>query len=154
MNYIKIYKENKSKKDKKFLSETCKYFTDFFIIDEIVREFLEDRIPDTTRVTKSLKKLCLIDENTVFLPFEEITDILNFSIFTEREQIKNKIQNEKFGGISKLTNVMINGVNEESYENSQEVYKVDEIKKFIVEKSNKITEDVSEKNQDIIVSFI
>ena len=53
MNYIKIYKENKSKKDKKFLSETCKYFTDFFIIDEIVREFLEDRIPDTTRVTKS-----------------------------------------------------------------------------------------------------
>ena len=154
MNYIKIYKENKSKKDKKFLSETCKYFTNSFIIDEIVREFLENRIPDTTRVTKNLKKLCLIDENTVFLPFEEITDILNFSIFTEKEQIMNKIQNEKFGGISKLTSVMVNGVTEESYENSEEVYQVDEIKRFIVEKSNQITEDVSEKNQDIVVSFI
>jgi hypothetical protein len=153
MNYLKLYKSNKKTNDLNFLTKTCEYFLNDYLSSEVVKEFLGDKIPNEDSVMKSIKKLCKFDENTVFIPHQEIKDIVNFSIFTEREDILNQILEKSFEKKHKLSNILKKGIHENTYVNKEEIYQDSEIRDFIIKKSKNITNDVSEKDGYIIVSF-
>ena len=153
MNYLKLYKSDQKPKEIKFLTETCKYFIHDYLSNEIMKKFLANKITNQESVINSIKNVCIFEENRVFIPHNEIRDIINFSIFTEREEVLIQILEKKFGEKFKLSNILEGGIDENTYKNVEELYESNEILDFILEKSKNVSGDVFEKNDFIVVSF-
>jgi hypothetical protein len=161
MNLLEVYKGNYSYvslKEKgytieKFLSETCKYFFSKQLFPKIEKRFLDNKVPNSKAILEKIKNISKVEENTITISPSEITDIINFSIFMERDQmIKENLSKKEFK-ISKMSDVLVNGIEEEIYENEEKDYSEDQIKKFIIKTSKEITNYVSEKNGNIIITF-
>ena len=152
VNYLDLYKKGSHQNDD-FLSKTCKFFLEKKLLESIKKEFIEDRIPDEDRIINKLKKVCILEGNTLYVPYEEITDIINLSIFVEREQALKSILENKITKINTLSNVMENGIQSENYENNDSVFTVESVREFILESCKPFTKDVAEKNEKIVVTF-
>jgi hypothetical protein len=153
MNYLKLYKSDQQPKEIKFLTETCKYFVNDYLSNQIIKEFLGDKVPNEESVIKSIKNICIFEENRVFIPYNEVRNIINFSIFTEREEVLTQILENKFGNKFKLSNILESGISDDTYKNIEELYESDEVLNFILEKSQSVSDDVFEKNDFVVVSF-
>lgn len=153
MNYLKLYKDDQKPKESKFLTETCKYFINDYLSNEILKEFIGSKVPNEEIVIKSMKNVCILEENQVFIPYEEIRDIINFSIYTEREEVLKQILEKKFEKKNKLSNILDEGWYENTYKNVEELYETEEILSFILKKSQSVSDDVFQKNDYIIVTF-
>jgi len=162
MNLLEAYKGNHSKtifvekgwSIEKFLNETCKYFFNNHLFPKIGKKFLDKKVPDSNRVLEKVKSVCFIDGNSLRISPSEITDIINFSIFMEREQnIQESIDSKEYK-INKFSDVLESGIQEEIYENEESDYSEEDIKEFIIKTSKEITNDVSEKNGNIIITFV
>jgi hypothetical protein len=153
MNYLKLYKSDQQPKEIKFLTETCKYFVNDYLSNQIIKEFLGDKVPNEESVIKSIKNICIFEENRVFIPYNEVRNIINFSIFTEREEVLIQILENKFGNKFKLSNILESGISDDTYKNIEELYESDEVLNFILEKSQSVSDDVFEKNDFVVVSF-
>lgn len=153
MNYLKLYKSDQQPKEIKFLTETCKYFVNDYLSNQIIKEFLGDKVPNEESVIKSIKNICIFEENRVFIPYNEVRNIINFSIFTEREEVLIQILENKFGNKFKLSNILESGISDDTYKNIEELYESDEVLNFILEKSQSVSDNVFEKNDFVVVSF-
>ena len=138
---------------KSIIEPKVNFFLEKKLLESIKKEFIEDRIPDEDRIINKLKKVCILEGNTLYVPYEEITDIINLSIFVEREQALKSILENKITKINTLSNVMENGIQSENYENNDSVFTVESVRKFILESCKPFTKDVAEKNEKIVVTF-
>jgi hypothetical protein len=161
MNLLEVYKSNYSYvslKEKgytieKFLSETCKYFFNKQLFPKIEKRFLDNKVPNSKIILEKIKNISKVEENSITISPSEIADIINFSIFMERDQMIQENLSKKEFKISKISDVLVNGIEEEIYENEEKDYSEDQIKQFIIKTSKEITNDVSEKNGNIIITF-
>ena len=88
VNLLEAYRRNYSDSilkengytTEKFLSETSKYFFNNHIFKLISEKFLDKKVPNPSKVLEKIKKISYLEHNTILLPFNEITDIINFSI--------------------------------------------------------------------------
>ena len=133
--------------------ETSKYFFNNHIFKLISEKFLDKKVPNPSKVLEKIKKISYLEHNTILLPFNEITDIINFSIYTEKEQMINKSASEKEFKIHKISEVMENGIEEEIYENEESVYSEKEVRNFIIDSAKKVTSDVTLRNENIVITF-
>ena len=65
----------------------------------------------------------------------------------------NKSISEKEFKIHKISEVMVNGIEEETYENEETVYSEEEVRSFIIDSAKKVTSDVTTKNENIVITF-
>jgi len=151
-DYLKLYKTN-SVKNEKFLSETCNFFLEKKLIPKINEKFIIGNIPSSDRTVNKLNKLCVIDGNMIYIPYEEMTDIINFSIFVERQQFIDSTNEKKVSKINTFSELLENGINDEVMENKEETFDVEDVKNFIIESSKLFCSDVVEKNQKIVLTF-
>jgi hypothetical protein len=123
------------------------------LFPKIGKKFLDKKVPDSNRILEKIKGVCFIDGNSLRISPSEITDIINFIIFMESEQkIQESIDSKEYK-INKFSDVLESGIQEEIYENEESDYSEEDIKEFIVKTSKDITNDVSEKNGNIIITF-
>lgn len=152
-NYSDSFLKENGYTTEKFLSETSKYFFNIHIFKLISEKFLDNKVPNPSKVLEKIKKISYLEHNTVLLPFSEITNIMNLSIYMEKEQMINKSISEKEFKIHKISEVMVNGIEEETYENEENVYSEEEVRNFIIDSAKKVTSDVTTKNENIVITF-
>ena len=152
-NYSDSFLKQNGYTTEKFLSETSKYFFNNHIFKLISEKFLDNKVPNPSKVLEKIKKISYLEHNTISLPFNEMTDIMNLSIYMEKEQMINKSISEKEFKIHKISEVMENGIDEETYENEENVYSEEEVRNFIIESAKKVTNDVTIKNENIVITF-
>jgi len=152
-NYSDSFLKENGYTTEKFLSETSKYFFNNHIFKLISEKFLDNKVPNPSKVLEKIKKISYLEHNTILLPSNEITDIMNLSIYMEKEQMINKSISEKEFKIHKISEVMVNGIEEETYENEETVYSEEEVRNFIIDSAKKVTNDVTTKNENIVITF-
>jgi hypothetical protein len=152
-NYSESFLKERGYSIEKFLSETSKYFFNNHIFKLISEKFLDDKVPNPNKVLEKIKKISYLEHNTISLPYNEITDIINLSIFVEKEEVINKSASEKEYKIHKISEIFENGLEEEVYENNESVYSVEEVRNFMVDSAKKVTNDVTLKNENIVITF-
>ena len=152
-NYSDSFLKENGYTTEKFLSETSKYFFNNHIFKLISEKFLDNKVPNPSKVLEKIRKISYLEHNTILLPFNQITNIVNLSIYMEKEQMINKLISEKEFKIHKISEVMKSGIEEESYENEEIVYSEEEIRNFIIDSAKKVTSDVTTKNENIVITF-
>jgi len=124
------------------------------LIENIVSKFLKSHSMDMKVSITKIKKLVRIDEDVIILNPEEIIDLVNFNIYTERERIQNENSSQNITEISKLSDFMQSKTVEESFINEENEYTKEELKDYIFKLSNKLSFNVFERNENIIITFI
>jgi hypothetical protein len=88
------------------------------------------------------------------LPIDEITDLINFSIYVEKSQNMKSKEDESSFKIPKMSQIVESGILSESkYVNDEKTFKIEDISKIIVEMSKNYTEDIIEESNQIVISF-
>lgn len=124
------------------------------LLENIVSKFLKNHSMDTKVSITKIKKLVRVDEDVIILNPEEIIDLVNFNIYMERERIQNENLGQNITEISKLSDFMLSKTVEEPFINEENEYTKEELKNYIFELSEKLSFNVLERNENIIITFV
>jgi hypothetical protein len=147
-SYIKkeIFLESK-------LNEVAKSFYDAFLFHRIFDKFLSRSLPSSTNLIEKMKNLSTIDGNSVFIPYDEIVDLINFTLYVESEVKQNTINESKEYKISKFTEIVGSDFEEEIFQNNESTYSQNEVMNFILETTKTCTNNVKVVDKNIIILF-
>jgi hypothetical protein len=162
-SYLKSYKEGLSRDnfelkrlgitEETFLDRTCETFFHKIIFNYLVDK-ISSKLDNSARLVEKMKRLSKIEGNSLVLPIDEITDLINFSIYVEKSQNMKSKEDESSFKIPKMSQIVESGILSESkYVNDEKTFKIEDISKIIVEMSKNYTEDIIEESNQIVISF-
>jgi len=162
-SFINAYKEGLSRNDfelkrlgiteEKFLDKTCESF-----YNNILFNFLSERFSSTftnkLKMVEKMKKISKIEGNSVIIPIEEITDLINFSIYVENAQVEKSEEEKEVFKIQKISEIVDSGISARKTSGSNEkTFNTQQVKKSIIDFSKTFTADVFEESEQIVISF-
>ena len=135
----------------KFLNETIKYFFENCILKNLESNFISNILTNSEKVTSKIAKVCKIDNNSLILPISEICGIINMSLLVESDLAGEKEQ--PIFRIHKMSEVIEVGIEEKSLNSNVVQYDDEEVYEFIKSIYKNYTEDIVQKNDNLIITF-
>lgn len=134
------------------MTSTHTIFLDKVFFKNLSDKFLKDQLPDESKVLDKIRRLVRIDENQIYLPVIDINNIINFSIYTEREQLKNIILESREIKIGKISNLLTENKSDIEYKGIEQKYKLEELCYFVYDLSKKYGFEITEKNNYLVIT--
>jgi hypothetical protein len=162
-SFINAYREGLSRNDfelkrlglteENFLNKTCESFYNTIIFNFLGEKFSSE-LTSKSKMVEKMKKISKIEGNSLIIPIQEMTDLINFSIYVERSQYMKKEEDNRTFKIKKISEIFDSGVEtQSSNESNERTFDQEQIRKFIKDFSKKYTEDVFEESGQIVISF-
>lgn len=160
-NMIDLYLQKKSKgfigesqKSKElYLNKVAQEFIDFKLYNGICENLTTLKHPIMEKLENTLKKLVILEKNSVHIPIGEFKDTINLTIFVEVDKLidikeSQIVTMDKFSALVESNKKKVN-----EFKSPEETYTEEQIVESLNSVANPYTSNVEIKNDYYIITF-